>query len=418
MSEDFTTEEKEIKHKVSREEFERRRKEKRKEQNRKKIILILVLVAIVALIVSLVALGTGLVSGIMKKAGVKVDVNYVAKTREVQYNFQAATEMFAAGDSVYVYNPGQFVCYNKDTVTMWREELADMTAPSFSVMSQGIIVYDAGGNSMQAYSEEGLIWEKRIGGNIRNVYYNDANNIGAVLYEDGTYRSSLIVFKAEGRATKDLFTKNYASQYLTSCAISDNGRSLALSGISAESGSITGIISLIDMDGGENYYTKYTEGYALPYVGFVSEKTLCAAGPEQLAYIKNDMTVGASEEDAFRVIKEGAGSVELLSVDTAETGFCVSVFGSGDGGCDVLVCDSEGKIISTETYTESIIGVKAFGKHFAMYSENKVCFLDEKGKVLCSEGSVSDISGMYFLSEYSVFVTHGKGDLYVDFVEQ
>jgi hypothetical protein len=376
------------------------------------------LVAGVALVVSLAVLGTGLVSGLMKKAGVKVDVSYLAKTRAVQYNFQAATEIFAAGDSVYVYNPGQLVCYNKDAVTMWREDLEGLAAPTFSVMADGIIVYDAGGNSVQAYNESGIIWEKRIAGTVKNIYYNDENGIGAVLYEDGTYRSSLLVFKADGGKIKDLFTKNYASQYLLSCAVSDNGRSLALSGVSAESGSITGIISLIDIDGGDSYYTKYTEGYALPYVGFVSESTLCAAGPEQLAYIKNDMTVDASDENAFRIIKEGSGSVELISVASEETGICVSVFGSGDGGCDVLVCDSEGNVVGQEFYTESVKGVKVYNKHFAMYSENKVYFLDEKGKVLCSDGSVSDISEMYFITEYSVFITHGKGNTYIDFVEQ
>ncbi len=425
MSDDFIPEDngEQKKIRVSREEFERRLAEKRKNLIKKRILLAAICIAFVAVVVILIVLGTGFVSKLLKKAGAEVDIKYTAGIRDVVYGGDGDVRLFGVDDCLYAYDNGEINCHDDKGTILWSYSLLNMSEPAFASEtgeSGPFIAFDKNGSNVVAFSKSGRIWEKNISGNINAVYYNAKCGIGAISYDDELYKGAVLAFKVKDGSLIDLFTKNYSSRYVLSCAISDNGKSLAVSGVSAEEGVVQGIISLTSIEDSKTYYTKQTDDYVLPYVGFVKDDVLCAAGSSALVYVKNDMKIAGSETpDNAQVIKTAVGTEKLISVSAGD-GLCVAAFGSGDGAGSVVVCDSSGKIINTLSFDDSISEIIHVSGGVVLCTDNSLVLLDTKGKQVGSHTGIEGISDVQHVNGMNLLVTYKDGSefMFAIFSEQ
>ena len=407
MSDDFDFEENSLsneqtKRMVSRDEFERRLAEKRADRKRKRIIFALICVAFLALVICLVVLGTGALSSLLKKSGAEVDTDYTM------------------GDCLVTYDKKNVVCHNSSGTILWDYSLEDMTEPELVVSDSLLFAYDRSGGTLHAFGNSGLKWTKYYEGELHSVYYSETSGLAAVIYKDDLYKSLLNFFRVsdEGEPA-DIFTKNYASQYVVSCDISNNGKSVVLCGVSADEGTVTGVVSLINAENGDIYYTKHTEDSILPYVGFVNNEVVCAAGNTEILYIKNDMKIAAGDDSSNTVsIAAGEPAERLLCVMASGDGICAAAFGSGDAACTVKVFDADGAVTGTFSCEESVIGLEKTGDNVSLFTENKVILISTKGKLLGECEMFKNITEMTAVSDNTVLITYSSGYSYVEFTEE
>ena len=406
---------------ITRAEFERRLAEKRRSRKKKRVVFFTALCAFLAVVICLSLLGPKVVSSLMRKAGVKVDMQYIPVTSDVQYaGGEGAVVTYSSG-CLFVFDNGVAACHDMTGGFLWDYDLKDVVTPAILTFRDCVIVYDTEGTVVCALGKNGVIWEKRLGGDIDGVFYNRKAGVAAVVYNrDGEmYKSAVDVFAVgENGTVKDLFTKNYTSQYILAAAVSDDGKSLAVSGISAESGDVTGIISLVSVQSGENYYTKHTDSSVYPYVGFVSDSVLAAAGADELLYVKNVTSVeSAAQPDNTTSIRKNGVSERMLCVSVPVSDLCIAVSGSGDGASTAFFRNAAGASVKEVSFENSVAGIASYEKNLVLYTSNEIFLTDTSGKILGKCDTFSDVYGVVMMDETHVLVSHGRGVSIVEFSE-
>lgn len=417
-----TAEEPKKKRMITRAEFERRLAEKRRSRRKKRVVFLTAMSVFVVVLVLLILLGPRLVSSIMRRAGVKIDMQYVPVTSDVQYTGSGSASVTYGDGCLFVLDNGVAACHDMNGVFLWDYDLKDVVTPAVLNFRDCVIVYDTEGTVACALGKSGVLWEKQFAGDIDGVFYNPVAGIAAVVYDrdDEMYKSAVDVFsKNEGGGVKDLFTKNYTSQYVVSAAVSDDGKSLAVSGISAENGDVTGIISLVSVRTGENYYTKYIDSSVYPYVGFVNNTVLAAAGTDELLYVKNLTSVeSVSQPENTSSIRKGSGTERLLCAGVPAGNLCVAVFGSGDGNSVACFRNETGAAVKDAAFDNSIRGITAYGAHLVLFTDTEVFLTDTAGKILGKCDSFSDIVNVVMMDETHMLVSHARGVSIVEFSEK
>lgn len=407
---------------ISRAEFERRLAEKKRRRKKKRIVFLSALCALVLAVVLLAVFGPKAVSSLMRRVGVKTDLQYVPVMSDVQYAGGAGAVVTYGNGCLFVFDGGTVACHGTDGGFLWEYTLKDAALPRILTFRDCVIAYDEEGTVACALGKSGVIWEKRFSGDIDGVFYNEKAGIVAVVYnrDDELYKSTLDVFSVDGSGTvKDLFTKNYTSQYVASAAVSDDGKCLAVSGISAENGDVTGVLSLVSVQSGENYYTKHTEASVHPYLDFVTDSMLAAVGSRELLYVKNATSVeSAAQPDQTVSVLECGASERMLCACAPVDGLCIAVFGSGDGVSTASFRDAAGNSVKEVKFENSITGIVSQGKSIVLYSENEIALADSSGRILGKCDSLSGIERVVPIDETHLLVSHGHGVSIVEFTEE
>ena len=399
---------------ISREEFERRLEEKRKTGKKRRIIFFSSVICFAVLVVLLIVWGTGGFSSLLKKAGANVQLKYTAYISEVQYSGSSDARVTYADGCLFVVDGALITCHNMSGTFLWDYNFEDAVSPAFIPYENCVLAY--GSNFICAFGKSGVIWEKRIDGTVDGVFLNESAGMSAVVYKNDLYKSAVKVLSVAKGEPKEIFTKNYASQYIISAALSDDGKSLALSGVSADDGAVKGIISLINTADGESYYAKYIEETVVPYVRFIDNESLAAAGPDELLCIKNEKKVKdpSSPDDVISVSK-GDGASKLLCVGISGAGMCAAVFGSGDSSSTAVICNSSGEAVKSVSFENSVKSMDSSDDCFAMVTDTELVLVDTGGTVV---GRCSDFTGIAearIIDKNHVLVTHGNGVAVVEF---
>ncbi len=145
-------------------------------------------------------------------------------------------------NNAFVISDTTFVSLNASAKEMNKKQHCYQT-PMIKVNDNREIIYDLGGKHAEIMSKSKSLHTVELENNIISAAASN-NGIYAIATESNGFLGQLTVFSKDG---KDIYYKyNFADHYITDIALSDNGKSAAVCGCSAQEGSLVSTVYVFD----------------------------------------------------------------------------------------------------------------------------------------------------------------------------
>ncbi len=235
-----------------------------------------------------------------------------------------------------------------------------------------VFVYDKGGSSYRIEKKTAVYNNYDVNGTIITAALGKKSNYAFVLNEDAGYQSHLFVYSSRGNKQFEWGSK---SDYCVKIALSDNGKSAAVSVLSVENGVYLSKIHFFNFNSEEVKYTAEFEDCTVFDIEYLNSK-------EIIAWTDNGI---------FRLDKEGNVSTvsefqpsELRHNSITRSGLKVLALArhGNDNNSKVSVFNKKYNELYSHDFSADVSGVDSDKKYFAVVLEDSVKIFDSKDKLV------------------------------------
>lgn len=278
-------------------------------------------------------------------------------------------------------------------------------APRISVSDKYFIVYELNGNKFSVYSKIGLIFQdSEYEYPISSVFVSDN---GKFLVATKSRENSTCVYLYNEKFS--IIGKYENSRHLFSCAISNDGKYVALATAEAENGIFKTVTTLYKVSTAEQIF-KIENNNTFPLKVFFSKKNSVILCCSDETFIYNmDAVLNASykydSELLTNISFNGDNSIAFVfSSDNTINKSCVNIL------------DIKGKVRYNGTDIERVDDVSFFGDSLFVLNDNKVSKITQKGVVVDREFEKNTlIHRIFAFDENSVIVVGNEYSFIIDF---
>lgn len=276
--------------------------------------------------------------------------------------------------------------------------------PVMSSNSGRILVYDAGGKKFRIQSKTRVLYEKETDHIILTGAIGKDGSVAVATRADGA-ESKLTVFDSKRR---EAFVWNCSKEHIISCDVSDNGRSVAVSVLGTENGSVYSKVYIFNIRKTEPVASFEYKDSSVSSVKFLSNETLIIMGnnvcqvinggeikekidvsvntPYKLYISDNNVAIlvlskySSTTQKIIKVIDKAGGEMFTKEID----GFVKSVSTDGkyigvltDG--DAIIYDREGEVTGTADVNTDCEEIIVSGRNTYVYSLDSIDKLSSVG---------------------------------------
>lgn len=359
---------------------------------------------------------------VLKLLGIQQDVRVEPKATVIQYTPKGACLLEAVGDSVIIYDENGVTALNSAGEWKWNESCT-FSAPAAVRCGEVLLLYDADGTNLYAFSGSGLLWKQVFTEGMIGVAAGSYQNQYAVLHNVPDYLSAATLLNmkksaAAGNIEADkVFVRKFGSHYMTSAAISPDGTQLAVSGFSAEGSSITGITAFLRMSDGELFTTEQYDGQIYPVAEYLGNETLFLCSSDSLRMIRRASTASTKQDVQEELWNRNGGSKAILGAAALNGRYLAVAYGDGNPDSGSLSTVSEVKY-----YTESgkvklsfeiegrISGIRSYRDTVAFYTERTVYLYNDQGQLIGTYTAPVQVERIAYISDRELLV-YGNGKI-------
>ncbi|MBR3971291.1 MAG: hypothetical protein IKJ83_00170 [Ruminococcus sp.] len=369
-------------------EYEKEEKKKRKIKLDKKKILIAAAI-LVGLVLTVLVYFTR-------------DVLFGCNRHKDAHNFSAAV----SGTSVDSGNFREFaegLCYASDTNVVYLDSKGEemfshqhgFARPVLKTRGSNAIVYDLGANRFSVYNEEG---ETFTTATEEKIFLADIDSQGnyILVTKPKDFNAKLYAFNKENNT---VYTYSFAEYQITSAAVSNDGKSAAVCGVSADNGSRISALYVLSFDKTEPVAKHQITDDLLYDCAFLASNSVCAIGQDG-AYVSSGKNFGYIDHISY-----GGMSLSAYDMNSDVNSLVLSLSRSGNGrNCNIQYVDASG---DTQKIIETSFGIASLStyKDRIAFSDNSNIYLYKKNGDSVSSYSISSakqvrlytIDGVYIL---------------------
>lgn len=272
---------------------------------------------------------------------------------------------------------GNDLCYASDTKfsivnTYGREVYSNLISfinPILASSDEYSLVYSLGDKDFFIASKKGLVYQSESKDKILVASINNNGEYALVTESDG-YLSKLYVYNKDN---EQIYAYSFADFYITSVDLSENGRRIALSGVSALHGKEISAIYVLDISKEDPVCFEKIEGEILYKIGLLGNNYGCAIGKTASYSFK----INSKE---FNKIDYEGKTMSSFAISRNSSLFYVALSRSGDGrNCDIVSVDNNGKIIGTNETELQITSLSAYKNRVLALSSSDVYLFAPNG---------------------------------------
>lgn len=277
----------------------------------------------------------------------------------------------STGNTLSYASDTSFVTLSSNASEIQNYQL-NYATPSMSNNGSNVIVYSLGGKTYDVGTTNEITY---TGKTEEAIYACDVSNSGVygVVTDTTGYLSKLYIYNKDH---KQIYAYSFSDYYVTTLSISPDGNQCVVTGISAEAGSMTSAIYVLDFNKEEPvsvnkitnntiYRTEYLTGNEVCLIGNTASLVLNISDNKLAENSYNKMTLTSYD------INESTGN------------FAVSLSRSGDGhSCTVQAINSRGEIIADAETQYKISALTLFKGNMYFLENNTVhCYDFNKNEI-------------------------------------
>ena len=256
-------------------------------------------------------------------------------------------------------------------------------------------------NSVYQYQREEILWEiNEVNEVVKEIEENGENPDDHMLLIDGTdvrysdYLAELNVFKSDN--TKK-YEYNFADYYVNNVSINKDGTRAALSGASANEGSIISVIYILDFSQG-NYLQKYEFDDSYIYdIEYLDNGNVIAVGSETAYFIDVEKSKKTDIPYSLRTLT----NFEI----SPEYGLTLSLSTDSDGHhCDIICINAEGKHEAEFSTDNRVFSIDMSSEKIAVLTQGNLGIYDHNGKSLQNISVDSDAKKACFADKKNLYI--------------
>lgn len=352
-------------------------------QRRKKRVISILLLAAAVLVVVAVLLFV-LFPEVFDFYVIRRYFHYMGKRDQEGYGLisfeSAATNDYAVlGDGLVLGTEGGLYYYDLDGTQKMTVQ-ATVAAPHLLKNADTALCYGMGSSYISLVNESGeRLLDQTLSGILLDADLSTDGYLCYNLTEDG-YKTVATVLN---RSQEPIYLYRSSSQYLSACAVSENGAYLAVAGLTEEDGMYTTTLSLLKTDEeivagtdqGQSAKRRISIGNQFVYdMIFLSKDRLCVLGQDSMLFVDTDSNLVSEYE---------FGTSYLRGYAFSDRGFAAVLLGQSMTGdrYTLVTLDKNGEVLGTQELDRNVRSVDAAGGF--------VCVLTE-GELLVYSGRLRD----------------------------
>lgn len=344
--------------------------------NKKKLILTIVSVVLFITILSLIIT-------YVNNSKFRTWVDRYILGKEITNGNLTSIEL-ADGENYKFYAYNKYIAILKDNNfkiygnTGKQESSIDLeiTNPIFSSNNRYLAIGEEKGQKLYVIEDKSIIWEKKIEGNISNIYINE-NGYVAVTIVDTVDKTVIAMYDNKGN---ELFNNHLATTRVVDTTISDDNKYLAFAEIDTSGTLIQSNIKIISIEKGENdplnaieNTYKAESGNLITSIKYTNKNKLICMYTDKIEVIKTDGTKeilsdNSDKKASFKTInlKNHGIIVEEKSSGLFTADSVVSIINADNKNISTYETDS----VTKEIYTASDVIALNLGTEIEFINKN------------------------------------------------
>lgn len=282
-----------------------------------------------------------------------------------------ANNFVTTGNTLSYASDTSFVTVSSNASIIQNHQL-NYAVPAMSSNGNNVIVYNLGGMTYDV----GTINEiTHTGQTEESIYVCDISSSGVygVVTNTSGYQSKLYIYNNEN---KQIYAYSFADYYVTTLSINPSGTQCVATGISADNGTISGAIYVLDFSKEEPVSVNTISDNTIYKTEYLSSNEVCLIG--NTASLILNIPDNKLLENSYNKM-----TLTSYSVNESTGTYAVSLSRSGDGhSCSLQIFNSSGEKIS-EIETEHKIKASTLFKSNIYILENNVvhCYDFNKNEI-------------------------------------
>ena len=376
----------------------------RRKQKKRRIIFYVCIAAVIVLILVIILSKAGVFKK-KEKDNFKTSeptVERIPFTPEGYYCFGTA------GDTVIVYDENGVT--GIDTKGNWKWNVSCFAAsPVISSCGDVMLITDQGGDNVWAFSKDGLLWRYSDPFGVTGAFASGDGSNAVIFCKDEEFYTKAVYIKYEKGEIKELFNRKFGTGYMVSGAFYGND-SLVLSGVSTDSGNLTGSVNFLKKSDGQVYSTQQTDGQVYLKMGTVGGNILYAVSGESVRLMSYAQTASSEGEKNTEIWNRSGGRYKIAAaVSVTSKLFAVAlapdnVTESESSVSQVVIYNKDGE----ETARVNIDGVAteliSEDSCLIVASGTAVTMMDSKGRVVGSADLMGATEGISYVGKKTCVV--------------
>ncbi|MBR5059896.1 MAG: hypothetical protein IKX06_03895 [Clostridia bacterium] len=365
---------------ITREELRARREKELKRRKKMRVVFVVVCALILALIVFLFVLA---VKGIKKLVSGSGARSHSCAAWQLEYGGDG--KIAYTGGRIYILGEDNIMCAAESGEMLWSLDSGYKDGVILP-LSDGVIVYGKGDKTIARYGDSGTVWQKTVDSPISSISLCEKAGEAVVRLASESGGNTLSVLKIKDEKTIDeaVLEKKYTSNYVMGAVVSPGGKSLAVSEFTEVDGKAATKITVADISTGRSYFSKIIENETVPYLSFVSENVLTAAGGKNVYVIEN-LNKNTAQAVRFRELISVGDTGEKVLTALAAGGRVVAAVGNGEGKTTVSIYDAAAGKTDSFVVSEAVKGLAPCGEDFfAVYTRDSFGVYDFSGTLAAS----------------------------------
>lgn len=268
----------------------------------------------------------------------------------------------------YILSDTGLTAYNKGGKEVYHR-MCGYENPVLKTSATRALVYDQGGSELSVsnlkkvtntYKSENSIICADIG---RNGTY-------AVVTSSSEYASTVTVFN---KNSKRLYTWNSAKEIINNICISDNGKSIAVSGVTVSSGKYVTHTYILSFDSADPVFTQDLEGKVTLYMKSAGRYFYTAASDGYVSFTNwKSHKSSVIKKDYELAFCRNAGNKNI---------FVFNLLNNKNENI-IVYTDNSGKILSEFKIEKTISDIEIYGSHIYCISDTRVSVYSKDGTLL------------------------------------
>ncbi len=300
---------------------------------------------------------------------------------------------FSVMDKSVVYCSDTSVVVLNSNAGEYQNSQHSFANPIMSSNPYYSIIYNCDATGYMIINRDGVVHKES---SEKKIFEADVapNGTYAILNHGTDYLAELSVYKNDNNKK---YAYSFADYYVNNVSINNDGTRAALSGVSANNGSIISVIYILDFSQ-SNYLRKYEFDESFIYdVVYLDNGNVFAIGNERSYFIdvennkKTDIEYDMRSLTDYRTIKGG--------------GLMLALSASSDGHrCDVISINSDGKKEAEFTTDEKVLSMDRRNDKLVVLTPGELTVYTEQGKAISEKTVSSDSRKAYFADDSSVYI--------------
>ncbi|MCQ2471437.1 MAG: DUF5711 family protein [Clostridia bacterium] len=295
---------------------------------------------------------------------------------------ESPEKIFCEDNDVFVYSKDKTVLLSPSAKVI-SELPIEYGSPAVKLKGDKVLIYDRDSAKIRMQNKSQVVFEKELDGTVVSAAIGKKGNFAAAVQQP----ASVNVLNVYKKNQKELFTRTFKGEKVTSITLSDDGKFAAVSTIRSKDAQINSKVYIFKFDASKPVACFDFEGCAVVSVEYDSAHNISVISNTGRVYIKDNSSLGKAEEFAPDILFKYSNNHKVSAVALKKFG------GDNFGTIKIFKC---GKLDSTASVNKEIKDVFCTDKYTAVLTSDSVMlFKNSNGKLkeeIPSETSVTEIS--------------------------